>query len=169
MSVQAIRQLGPSNSFFANSTARSYRNWRTLGLSATQAKAAGRGRTSFGRRFADSFRKNSSFPPGSSSTALAGTSRQIGTPLDGTNVLRVFQRLLVAAELPRKRFHDLRHGLASAMLAQGVPARVVMEALGHSTIALTMSTYSHVFDAARRDAAERVDEFLGPQSPAVGS
>jgi integrase len=94
---------------------------------------------------------------------------EIGTPLDGTNVLRQFQRLLVAAGLPRKRFHDLRHGLASAMLAQGVAPRVVMETLGHSTIALTMNTYSHVIDAARRDAADRIDAFLGPQAAAVGS
>jgi site-specific recombinase XerD len=37
-----------------------------------------------------------------------------------------------------------RHCCASLLLAQGVPARVVMEILGHSQIALTMNTYSHV-------------------------
>jgi len=38
-----------------------------------------------------------------------------------------------------------------------VPARVVMEILGHSQIALTMNTYSHVMPALTRDAADRMD------------
>lgn len=33
----------------------------------------------------------------------------IGTPLDGRNVTRHFQKLLKDAALPRQRFHDLRH------------------------------------------------------------
>jgi hypothetical protein len=36
-----------------------------------------------------------------------------GTPLDGANVTRDFQRMLKAADLPVKRFHDLRHTAAS--------------------------------------------------------
>jgi len=59
------------------------------------------------------------------------------------------------------RFHDLRHSSASLMLAQGVPMRVVMETLGHSTIVLTMNTYAHVLPALQREAAERMDAVLG--------
>ncbi len=43
-----------------------------------------------------------------------------GTPIDGAAVRRSFPRLLVAAGLPRMRFHDLRHSCASLLLAQGV-------------------------------------------------
>jgi integrase len=39
-----------------------------------------------------------------------------------------------------------------------------MEQLGHSTIALTMNTYSHVIPALQRDAAERMDAALGAVS-----
>src|SRR6266545_6727274 len=67
-----------------------------------------------------------------------------GRPLHGTNVTRTFQQLLAKAGLRRQRFHDLRHSCASLLLAQGVHPRVVMETLGHSQIALTMNTYSHV-------------------------
>jgi integrase len=49
--------------------------------------------------------------------------------------------------------HDLRHTCASLLLAEGVPARVVMETLGHSAIAVTMNTYSHV--CCRRCSARR--------------
>jgi integrase len=85
----------------------------------------------------------------------------IGTPMDGADVTRRFQRLLAAAGLPRMRFHDLRHGAASLLLAQGVHARVVMEMLGHSTIALTMNTYSHVIPELQREAAYQMEAVLG--------
>lgn len=85
----------------------------------------------------------------------------IGTPLDGITVTRRFQRLLMAAGLPRQRFHDLRHACATLLLAQGVAPRVVMETLGHSQISLTMNTYAHVSPGLGRSAADRMDELLG--------
>jgi len=67
--------------------------------------------------------------------------------------------------LPTLRFHDLRHSCASLLMAQGVHPRVVMEILGHSTITLTMNTYSHVLPSAQRDAAALLDNlFSGPIS-----
>ena len=63
--------------------------------------------------------------------------------------------------LPAMRFHDLRHGAASLLLSQGVHPRVVMELLGHSTIMLTMNTYSHVIPDFQREAAEKVETALG--------
>ena len=87
-----------------------------------------------------------------------------GTPLDGISVTRRFQRILRAAGLPHQRFHDLRHACASLLLAQGVPARVVMETLGHSEISLTLNTYSHVLPSLGREAALRMDEVLGVRS-----
>lgn len=84
-----------------------------------------------------------------------------GTPLDGITITRRFQRLLADAGLPRQRFHDLRHACASLLLAQGVPARVVMETLGHSEISLTLNTYSHVMPSVGREAADRMDQLLG--------
>ncbi len=48
----------------------------------------------------------------------------------------------------------------SLLLAQGVPARVVMETLGHSSIQMTMNTYSHVMPALTRQAADSMDTAL---------
>lgn len=84
----------------------------------------------------------------------------IGTPLDGTNVTRHFHAILLKAELPRQRFHDLRHACASLLLAQGVHPRVVMETLGHSQISLTMNTYSHVIPSLQREAADQMERLL---------
>jgi integrase len=49
---------------------------------------------------------------------------------------------------------------ASLLLAQHVPARVAMEILGHSQIALTMNTYSHVAPEVSREAADRMARAL---------
>lgn len=84
----------------------------------------------------------------------------IGTPLDGSEVTRGFQRLLTAAGLPRKRFHDLRHSCATFLLAQGVSHRDIMAILGHSGITVTMNTYAHVLPETQRDAARRMDSVL---------
>jgi integrase len=62
------------------------------------------------------------------------------------------------------RFHDLRHSAASLLLAQGVPARVVMETLGHSTIATTMDIYSQVMPSLLQESADAMDRALGGRS-----
>jgi integrase len=84
----------------------------------------------------------------------------IGTPLDSRNVTHAFQALLARAGLPFMRFHDLRHSAATLMLAQGVAPRVIMETLGHSQIGITMNLYAHVLPAAKRDAADRMDDLF---------
>ena len=77
-----------------------------------------------------------------------------------TNVTKGFQRVLRSAGLPHQRFHDLRHACATLLLLQGVHPRVVMETLGHSQIALTMNTYSHVMPSLQRDAADLMGAVL---------
>lgn len=86
----------------------------------------------------------------------------IGTPLDPRNLLREFYAIIRTSGLPRVRFHDLRHSAATLLLAQGVHARVVMDLLGHSSISLTMNTYSHVLPEFRKEAAARMDAILNP-------
>jgi integrase len=84
----------------------------------------------------------------------------VGTPIDPRNDYRAFKKLLGKAGLPPVRLHDLRHTAASLLVAQSVPPRVVMEILGHSQIALTMNTYSHVAPEASREAADRMAKTL---------
>ncbi len=85
---------------------------------------------------------------------------ELGRPLSGFHVLRRFRSLLDLAGLPPMRYHDLRHGAASLMAAQGVPARVAMELLGHSQIATTMNVYTHVTPQDQREASARVSEAI---------
>jgi integrase len=85
----------------------------------------------------------------------------IGTFLSPTNLTRQsFRPLLKRAGLPLIRFHDLRHTAASLLLAAGVHPKVVQERLGHSSIAITLDTYSHVVPSMQRAAADRLDALL---------
>ena len=89
-------------------------------------------------------------------------SDELGRPLTSFHVSRRFKKLLGLAGLPTMRYHDLRHGAASLMAAQGVPARVAMEILGHSQISTTMNIYTHIAPELQREASERVAAALWP-------
>jgi integrase len=62
--------------------------------------------------------------------------------------------------VPQVRLHDLRHTAATLLLAQGVPARVVMDVLGHSQIGVTMNIYSHVMPTQLTQAANVMQRAL---------
>src|SRR5215831_1183431 len=68
----------------------------------------------------------------------------IGTPVEPRSDNHHFKKLLARAGLPPVRLHDLRHTAASLLLAQGGPARVVMEILGHSQIPPMVASHSAV-------------------------
>jgi integrase len=95
----------------------------------------------------------------------------IGTPIEPRNLNRDFHRRCEEAGLRRFRLHDLRHTCASLLLAQGVPARVVMEILGHSGISITLNTYSHVSPAIQQEALDKMNHLLegAAQHPAAPS
>lgn len=59
------------------------------------------------------------------------------------------------------RLHDLRHSCASLLLSLGASPRVVMEILGHSGIAITMDTYTHVMPTLLGGAVDGMDELFG--------
>lgn len=84
-----------------------------------------------------------------------------GRPLDHRYVVRTWDRIQENAGVERHRLYDARHTAATFLLAQGVPPRVVMEILGHSTYQLTMDLYSHVVPALLDEAAEAMDRVLG--------
>lgn len=73
---------------------------------------------------------------------------------------KAYVRLLDQADVPRIRFHDLRHTAASLMIKQGIPPKTVSERLGHSDVAFTLRTYVHLYDSQRQEAAFDLDDVL---------
>ena len=86
----------------------------------------------------------------------------VGKPMDGMNLLHYhFYPLLKRAELPRLRFHDLRHTAATLLLGRGANPKIVSEMLGHATVGITLDTYSHVLPTMQQSAAAEMDAALG--------
>lgn len=85
-----------------------------------------------------------------------------GKPIaERTLVERHFKPTLAAAGLPSTiRYYDLRHTCATLLLSANVHAKVVSERLGHSTITLTMDTYSHVLPSMQQGAADALHDML---------
>ena len=83
-----------------------------------------------------------------------------GSPLDPSTVSHAFNKVMRKAGLPHIRLHDLRHTHASLLLQAGVHPKIVQERLGHSSIRVTLDTYSHVIGGLQEVAAQRFDDLL---------
>jgi integrase len=81
-----------------------------------------------------------------------------GRPIQPNSLTHEFVRILAQSkDLPRIRFHDLRHTHATHLLANGVHPKIAQERLGHSSIGITLDLYSHVMPGMQADAAAKVD------------
>lgn len=83
-----------------------------------------------------------------------------GNPISPRFLVKKFKQAITKAGLPDIRFHDLRHTSATLLLSANVHPKVVQERLGHSSITLTMDTYSHVIPGMQDEAAEKLDLIL---------
>lgn len=86
---------------------------------------------------------------------------EFGRPLGEDKVTENFHRALERAELPRIRFHDLRHTAATVMMSLGVHAKMVQETLGHGNVGITLDIYSHVTPDMQQDAVEKLNQRYG--------
>jgi integrase len=75
-----------------------------------------------------------------------------GEPLNPATVSRELRAILERAQLPRIRFHDLRHANASLMLTAHVPMEMLSKLLGHSNPTTTRNIYAHVLRPLREEA-----------------
>lgn len=98
---------------------------------------------------------------------------EIGTVIDGRNLLRLFKAHVKAAGMAPESFtfHGLRHSAATLMLALGVHPKVVAEGLGHSRVGITLDVYSSVLPHLQDEAAAKMDGLLAvpvaPQSAEI--
>jgi len=97
--------------------------------------------------------------------------RADGLPLQPQSLTHQFICLICRIpEMPRIRFHDLRHSHATQLLQAGVHPKIAQERLGHATITTTLDLYSHVTDTMQSEAATRLDAaFQGAITRAAGT
>lgn len=84
-----------------------------------------------------------------------------GKPVVASNLGRSWRALRLKLALPQHvRLYDMRHEHASLLATAGVHPKVVQERLGHSSIRLTMDTYSHLMPGMQREAVTAVAAML---------
>ncbi len=80
-------------------------------------------------------------------------------PIDHHNmVYRYFLPTLKEANLPRIRFHDLRHTYASLLIEQGENVKYVQSQLGHSSPTVTLNVYTHLMKPTNPEAVSKLED-----------
>jgi len=87
-----------------------------------------------------------------------------GEPWGPSQVTRAVSAIARGAGLPRNcaPLHSLRHAHATAMLAEGIAAKVASSRLGHSSTRITLDLYSHSTAELDEAAAAAVERALLP-------
>lgn len=80
-----------------------------------------------------------------------------GEPYAPDSISQKWERFRDANNLPKIRFHDLRHTCATTMIAAGVDPKTVQTRLGHSDIQVTLNTYSHCLPSMNKAAGDTMD------------
>jgi integrase len=85
----------------------------------------------------------------------------IGTPYTLPSLTdKWLKPALEKAELTGFSLYSLRHTNATLLLGDGINAKVASERLGHSTIVLTLDTYSHVLPDMQQVAVDSIENTL---------
>jgi integrase len=85
-----------------------------------------------------------------------------GTPLKPDSISASVSNLFRKLKLPKPKgasLHMLRHSHGSHLLASGMELPVVSERLGHSSVFVTATVYSHRVTGRDKEAAKKWDEF----------
>ncbi len=92
-----------------------------------------------------------------SDPSLLTEKRLLAIPVKARSKLKAI--ITLGKPLPDLTPHDLRHTHATLLLLAGVHPKVVSERLGHSSIVITLNTYSHVLPNMQAEAAEKLEAF----------
>ena len=96
-----------------------------------------------------------------------------GTYIYPRNFTKMWSENLRSMGIDHKRFHDLRHTVATVMLEDGEAMNTVQEQLGHYDAGFTASRYGHVTAKMRNSAAvklgERLEKVRNPEAEDANS
>ena len=95
-----------------------------------------------------------------STTSFGAVIPDATTSWNPAYLTQAFARLAARSGVPRVRLHDLRHFVATRLLANGVDVRTVAGRLGHRNPNVTLNVYAHFLPEADRDAAGLLGRLL---------
>ncbi|MES1050606.1 site-specific integrase [Bacillus thuringiensis] len=76
-----------------------------------------------------------------------------------------YNKYVVAAGVKRILLHEFRHSHASYLINLGVSPLVVAQRLGHSDVATTLNTYSHLYPSKQAEALAFIEKDLEKRLP----
>ena len=85
---------------------------------------------------------------------------ELGELIKPSYVTARFAEILKSLGMRKIRFHDLRHTVASILLAQDVPLINVSDFLGHSDIQTTANIYAHLDKKSKQESADIITNVL---------
>lgn len=62
--------------------------------------------------------------------------------------------------MPKIRFHDLRHTHATLLLKAGANIKAVSERLVHTSVPMTLNTYIHLLPDMQKDAVWKLNDLF---------
>lgn len=86
-------------------------------------------------------------------------------PIPESTITSHKNKYLKLAGLPQIRLHDFRHSCASLLVNNGATPLYVSKWLGHSTVSMTLNTYSHLWDVNLGSIAQLIDNLEGQKKP----
>lgn len=75
-------------------------------------------------------------------------------PIPNVTLYDHFNRAVNKSGVSRIRIHDFRHSFATNMICSGAPIVAVSRYLGHSTITMTLNTYTHLLEKSDDEMLE---------------
>ena len=73
---------------------------------------------------------------------------------------RTFHSVISKSSLPQIRLHDLRHSVASNLIANGMSIVDVQEWLGHANASTTLDVYSHACKSSKDNIANAIEQMI---------
>ncbi len=81
-----------------------------------------------------------------------------GRYLDRRYLLDIYKKVLKDNDIKLRKFHDLRHTYATRLFELGENPKTVQELLGHSSLSITLDTYTHVLDDMKNKAISKLND-----------
>lgn len=85
---------------------------------------------------------------------------EFGGPMPPETPSHIFENILKKHNLPKLKFHELRHTSVSLLINAGIQTQMISKRVGHSSVTTTSDIYGHIFNNTENEATQKLNEIL---------